>query len=166
MSDCPASDHGTRFSVSSNLATEAETLWRHAVSPEGVNRELMPLIRMTFPAGVEDLTDSWRPGARRFRSWLLAAGWVPVEYDDVVFEEVEPGQRFLERSSLFSQRVWEHERILEPVPRGCRITDRIRFVPRLAFLGWLYRPVFEAVFRWRHRRLRALFGEAASEETG
>ena len=136
-------------------------MWRHAVSPSGVNREFRPLLRMTFPSGISDLTAASRPGKRLFRSWLLLAGVVPIEYDDIVFEEVEPGRRFLERSSLFTQRVWEHERIIKPASQGCRVTDRVRFVPRLPLLAALYRPVFNAVFRWRHRNLRALFGEAA-----
>jgi hypothetical protein len=117
---------------------------------------------MSFPPGVSDLTASWRPGERVFRSWLLAAGIVPIEYDDVVFEEVEPGRRFLERSALLTQRVWEHERLIEPVPHGCRVTDRVRFVPRLLWSSGLYGLVFKALFRWRHRNLRRLFGEAAA----
>jgi hypothetical protein len=117
---------------------------------------------MTFPSGISDLTAASQPGKRLFRSWLLLAGVVPIEYDDIVFEEVEPGRRFLERSSLFTQRVWEHERIIEPASQGCRVTDRVRFVPRLPWLAALYRPVFNAVFRWRHRNLRALFGEATA----
>ena len=67
------------------------------------------------PADAEDLTDGWRPGQRLFRSWLLVGGLLPVDYDDVSFAEVEPGRRFLERSSLLSQSVWEHERTIEPV---------------------------------------------------
>jgi hypothetical protein len=117
---------------------------------------------MTFPPGVTDLTASWRPGERVFRSWLLVVAIVPIDYDDVVFEEVEPGRRFLERSALLTQRVWEHERLVEPTLQGCRITDRIRFVPRLPWLDRLYGPVFKALFQWRHRNLRSLFGEAAA----
>ena len=130
------------------------------MSPEGVNRELRPLLRMTFPSGTSDLTAGWRAGERRFRSWLLLAGLLPVEYDDVAFVEVEPGHRFLERSVLLSQRVWEHERIVEPAPLGCRLTDRLRFVPRAGWLSPLYAPVFRAVFELRHRNLRRIFGEA------
>ena len=146
------------FVVSSVLSAAPEALWRHATSPAGVNRELRPLLRMTFPRDTRDLTAGWQPGVRLFRSWLLLAGLLPVEYDDVVFVEVEPGRRFLERSSLFTQRVWEHERILEAMGDGCRLTDRVRFIPRLAFLAPLQGPVFQAVFRLRHRNLRALFG--------
>jgi len=149
------------FTVSSTVAAEPAALWRHAVSPSGVNREFRPLLRMTFPSGVSDLTANWQPGKRQFRSWLLLAGIVPVEYDDLVLEQVEPGRRILERSTLLSQRVWEHERLIEPAPGGSRVTDRVRFVPRLPWLAAVYRLVFRAVFRFRHHNLRGLFGRAA-----
>ncbi len=148
------------FVVSSHLSAAPERVWRHAVSPAGVNRELRPLLRMTFPPDMADLTTGWKPGRRRFRSWLLLGGVLPVEYDELAFAEVEPGRRFLERSTLLSQRLWEHERTVEPTARGCRITDRVRFEPRIAWLAPLHAPVFRAVFRWRHRNLRRLFGGA------
>jgi ligand-binding SRPBCC domain-containing protein len=150
------------FVVSSRLAAEPEVVWRHAVSPAGVNRELRPVLRMIFPPGITDLTASWEPGRCLFRSWLLLGCLLPIEYDDVVFEEVESGRRFLERSALLTQRVWEHERIIEGASPGCRVTDRVRFVPRLPCLTKLYGLVFHAVFRWRHRSLRGVFGEAAA----
>lgn len=121
---------------------------------------------MTFPPDISDLTAGWRPGKRLFRSWLLVAGLVPVDYDDVVFAEVEPGRRFLERSSLLTQRLWEHERVIEPAPHGCRVTDRVRFVPRAPWLSALYGPVFRALFRWRHHNLRRIFGEAGPGPVG
>ena len=108
------------FAVSSSLSVEPGVLWRHATSPAGVNRELGPFLHMTFPKGVGDLTGAGRLGERFFRSWLLLFGVFPVEYDDVTFVEVEPGRRFLERSALLSQRVWEHERTLEASAGGCR----------------------------------------------
>jgi hypothetical protein len=119
---------------------------------------------MTFPPGISDLTAGWRPGERLFRSWLLVAGLVPVDFDDVVFAEIEPGRRFLERSSLLTQRLWEHERVIEPASQGSRLTDRVRFLPRLPWLSALYRPVFKAVFQWRHRNLRRMFGTAAAQQ--
>lgn len=157
--DVPARRSG-EIVASSRLAASPETLWRHAVSPSGINRELRPLLRMTFPVDATDIVSAARSGDRPLRSWLLLGGLVPVEYDDLVLVEVEPGRRFLERSSLWTQREWEHERTLEPVPDGCRLTDRVRFVPRLPGLVGLYRPLFQAVFRWRHHNLRRLFGAA------
>lgn len=136
-------------------------VWSHAVSPDGINSEFHPLLRMTFPAGVADILDAWQPGRRLFRSWILFVGVLPVEYDDIVIEEVEPGRRFLERSSMFTQRVWEHERVIEPVGAGCYITDRVCFTPRVPGTGFLLLPLLRGVFRWRHRNLRRLFGGVA-----
>jgi len=149
--------------VSSSLRAEAEVLWEHAVQPLGVNRELRPFLRMTFPSECTDLTAAATPGERICRSWLLLGGVVPVEFDDIVIVEIEPGRRFLERSTLLTQKLWEHERTIEPTSPGCRVTDRVRFVPRLPGLGWFFAGVFRAVFRWRHRNLRRLFGGVADQ---
>ncbi|MGH0035719.1 MAG: hypothetical protein ACQGVK_11905 [Myxococcota bacterium] len=146
------------FRIASTLAAPPRAVWDHAMSPSGVNRELRPLLRMSFPDDVENIVACWRPGERVFRSWLLLGGFLPVDYDDLAIVEVEPGRRFLERSSLLSQRVWEHERIVEPLGEGCRLTDRIRFEPRLGVLGAVYAPIFRVLFRHRHRNLRRLFG--------
>ncbi|MDZ7783271.1 MAG: hypothetical protein U5K56_10220 [Halioglobus sp.] len=56
------------FAISSALAADAGTLWRHATTPAGINREFRPLLRMTFPPNLDNLTDTWRPGQRLFRS--------------------------------------------------------------------------------------------------
>jgi hypothetical protein len=146
------------FTVVSPLNASPEAVWRHATSPAGVNLEFRPLLRMTFPTHLgDDLAAVWQPGKRLFRSWILLFGIVPVEYDDLTFLELEPGRRFLERSSMLSQRVWQHERIVEPAPNGCRLTDRVGFAPRVAWLGALHGLVFRAVFGLRHRNLRRIF---------
>ena len=149
-----------RFEISSDVEGTPERLWRHALSPDGVNAEFVPLLRMTFPPGIDDLVSGWAPGERRFRSWLLLFGFLPVDYDDIAFVEVEPPRRFLERSVLFSARLWQHERILRPVAGGVRVTDRIGFAPRWSILGPLQAVVFRAVFALRHRNLRRRFGRA------
>jgi hypothetical protein len=155
------SRQGREFSIASRLDIPPADAWEHAISPAGVNREFHPLLRMTFPLDTTDLTTSWRPGERLFRSWLLLGGILPLEYDDVTLVEVEPGHRFLERSPLLSQRVWEHERVIEAAPGGCRLTDRLRFVPRLTQLTSVYATIFATVFRFRHRNLRRIFGGTA-----
>lgn len=113
---------------------------------------------MSFPAGIESITQDWAPGQRLFRCWLFLLGVVPIEYDDLTFIEVDPGHRFLERSRLLSQRVWEHERIIEPRPAGSWIRDRVRFSARAPWLEGVYAPVFRLVFAHRHRNLRRIFG--------
>lgn len=146
------------ITVSSTLRTSADQVWRHAVSPVGINREFRPVLRMTFPPSMVDLTADWRVGERRCRSWLLLLGVLPCEYDDITLLEVEPGRRFKERSTMLTQRVWEHERIIDADAHGCRLIDRVRFVPRWRWLTPITAALVTAVFRHRHRNLRRLFG--------
>lgn len=150
------------FEFSSRLAAPAAEVWSHATSMRGVNRELFPLVRMTHPAGLESLEEVEVPlGRRAFRSWILFAGFLPIDYDDLTFIELEPG-RFLERSPMLTQREWQHERRVDPIDNGgCAVTDRVRFVPRIAALGPLFLPVFRMAFALRHRNLRSRFGAAA-----
>ena len=124
-------------------------------SVEGVNHELRPLVRMTLPRGSDGVLRTGSLG----RSWILLGGVLPIDYDDLNIAAIDPGRGFNERSSLGSARSWHHDRTLEPLPGGgCRVTDRIAFEPRVPALGGLMAFLFEATFRWRHRRLRARFG--------
>ena len=41
---------------------------------------------------------------------------------------------------------------------GTRVVDEVAFAPRLRAAGGLQALVFEAAFRWRHRRLRSIWG--------
>jgi ligand-binding SRPBCC domain-containing protein len=147
------------FEVVSEVAADAATVWTHAVSGRGINRELAPLARMTLPGDGPILSpDEVVIGKRLFRSWILLGGLLPVDYDDLTLVELEPGRRFLESSPMLSQRVWRHERIVESSGDGCRVTDRVEFEPRIRLLGPLYAAVFRAAFRLRHRNLRRSFG--------
>jgi ligand-binding SRPBCC domain-containing protein len=152
--------HSFGFELSSRLSAPASVVWSHAASMRGVNRELFPLARMTHPRGLESLEGADVPlGRRAFRSWILFAGLLPIDYDDLTFVELGPG-RFLERSPMLSQREWQHERRVDAVDGGCVVTDRVRFVPRLAGLGPVFLPVFRLAFALRHRNLRRRFGAA------
>jgi ligand-binding SRPBCC domain-containing protein len=144
--------------TSSLLAAAPEAVWARVSTPAGINHELRPLMRMTFPRWVERLDPETVPiGRRLFRSWVLLFGVVPFDYDDITLVRVDPGRGFLERSRMLTQRLWEHERTLEPAGDGCLITDRVRFEPRLP-VGALVLPLVRLVFRHRHRRLRRAFG--------
>lgn len=147
------------FEIASDLTTAAEIVWQHAVSLEGVNRELMPLVRMTVPRGLAGATLEHVPLGRRLgKSWLLLFGLVPVDYDELIIVERDPGRRFFEQSAMMTQSRWWHERIVEPLPGGCRITDRLRWQGRARPFGALFRAAVPLLFRHRHRRLRLRFG--------
>lgn len=57
------------------------------------------------------------------RAWLRLFGVIPFDYDCLTIVELEPGRRFLERSTMLSIRVVEHERSLTPGPGGTRVLD-------------------------------------------
>ncbi|PTL78419.1 hypothetical protein DAT35_38440 [Vitiosangium sp. GDMCC 1.1324] len=150
------------FSFSSDLRASPEEVWSHATHMPGVNREFFPLARMTWPGPDGRLPSPPPLGQRLFRSWILLFGLLPIDYDDLTLVEFEPGRRFLESSVMFTQKQWVHERIVIPTATGCRLTDSVRFIPRLRPLGALQLVIFRMSFHWRHRNLRRLFkGQAA-----
>jgi hypothetical protein len=144
------------IAVSSELDAAPGAVWERAVDPAGINDELRPLMRMTVPRGLEDFRlDGPAPG-RIGRSWILLFGLVPFDYDDLNVVRLDPGRGFLERSSMLSMRLWEHERTLEPLDGGCcRLTDRLAWEARLPLPGLLLRPLVRAIFNHRHRRLKS-----------
>jgi ligand-binding SRPBCC domain-containing protein len=150
------------FEVSSTVTAPPDAVWTRVTTFEGVNDELMPIVRMTCPPAFRRIDPSVVPiGRPWFRSWLFLFGVLPFDYDHLRIMAIEPGRGFHEDSTMLSQRRWVHRRELEPVGDGTRVTDRIEFEPRMSFLGPLLRPVFQAVFRHRHRRLAAHFARIA-----
>jgi hypothetical protein len=124
------------FTVSSPLRAPADRVWAHAGSFAGVNRELWPLARMTFPPAMSRLTPEAFPvGWLAFRSWILLFGLVPVEFDDITLEELEPGRGFSEVSRMLNVRQWRHRRSVTPAGEGCVVRDEVAFVPRWRWAG-------------------------------
>jgi hypothetical protein len=145
---------------SSVVAAPADEVWARAISEEGINDELRPILRMTMPRDLRGKTiDDVEVGVPLGRSWILLFGFLPVDYDDLLLAELGPGHRFLERSSTLTMSPWQHERTVEAVdPASCRVTDRLTFelrhpLARIPGLPRLARAVVAFLFRHRHRRL-------------
>ena len=145
------------FEIESRIGLPPHRAWARVTRPADVNREFWPLLRMTFPPGADSLVASWEPNRTLFRSWILLFGILPVEYDDLAFAEVEEGRRFLERSKMLTQSLWQHERTIFEAANGCRIVDRVTFTSKIPALEPLQGAIFRAVFRYRHLRLRRLY---------
>ena len=144
--------------VSSVVAAPQPAVWDRIASFNGVNYELGPWLRMTAPAGIDSIEPDQVPlGSKWFRSWVLLLGVIPVDYDDLVVIEIDPGGGFLERSSMLTMKTWQHDRRLNPDGDGTRVTDRLTFTPRLLVPRPLARVAVRFLFRHRHRRLRAWF---------
>lgn len=147
------------FEKTSIVAAEQAEIWPWVTSPEGINDELMPVMRMTVPAQLRGKSIQEMPLRERIgRSWFLLFGFVPIDYDDITLAERDSGRRFLERSTMMSMASWEHERTLTPCEGGTEVKDRVAFQMRPP-LGWI--PGAHAFMRWalgslfahRHRRL-------------
>lgn len=149
------------LAFASELYAPPGEVWASVGTMRGVNEELWPLFRMTYPPACERLSPASIPvGRRAFRSWLLLGGLVPVDYDDLTFAEIAPGEGFLETSTMLTQRAWRHERRLRPSARGCALLDRVAYEPRVRLAGPAFGALVAASFRHRHRRLRGTFGGA------
>jgi ligand-binding SRPBCC domain-containing protein len=147
----------------SRLAASHEHVWERIVTMDGVNAELMPIVRMTFPAGWERLDRGGIHGRTPlFRSTLKLLGVLPIDRHSLALIMLKKGCGFLEHSSSLIHRDWIHERTLAAVSGGTEITDRVYFRSRVPGLGLALGPVMRFVFRHRHRRLRSYFGAWAS----
>jgi ligand-binding SRPBCC domain-containing protein len=146
------------------LEADPAAVWERVTTPAGIVDEMRPWMRMTVPRGLESLDLKSVPlGEPLGRSWILLFGAIPFDYDELTLVRLEPERGFLERSKMLSQRVWEHERTLEPLGDGrCSISDRVRWEPRLGLPAAPLRPLIGGFFSHRHRRLRRRFGGSAA----
>jgi len=146
-----------------HLSAEPVKVWDSVCTMRGVNEELMPLMRMTYPAEAADANIAEAPtGTFLFYSWVLLGGVVPVDRHHFRLTSIEPGRGFVEESVSWSQRYWRHERIIEAEQGGCVLTDRLTFRPRLWPFGFLIAWIIRRLFEHRHTRLRQKFGEPNS----
>lgn len=143
--------------LTTELRRPADAVWAAVTTPEGVNAELMPLVRMTFPAGSMDDLRAAPLDQSIAACWLLAFGLIPFDRHVLVMHEI--GERhFIETSHSALQKLWRHERYVTPTKTGCTVRDVVTVVPRLGIAGAISNATAAAIFRHRHRRLRKLYG--------
>jgi ligand-binding SRPBCC domain-containing protein len=155
-----------QFSITSFVKTPREAVWSRISQISGVNEEFYPILKMTCPEPNMRISPSHITGKPLFRSWLLLLGIMPIEYDLIQIVACEDGVGFTEKSSMALMSEWHHQRILVSTARGTRITDNLKFRPRrgVFFLGWLFKRIVAALFRYRHHRLGEMFGSSMSAE--
>lgn len=126
---------------------------------EGVNAELRPLVRITAPAQwAKRPLAQWPMREHLFSSWILLFGVLPIDRHTFMLHSVSPDAGFEEASSSLINTRWRHERTIVAIEGGCRVTDRVGYRCRIPLLGYLLKPVYQLVFRHRHRTLRARYG--------
>ncbi len=146
------------FVQRSDLDIEAEA-FAAQLTMVAVNAELHPLARMTFPAewASRPILDG-PENQLLFRSWILLFGLLPVDRHAIRFKSTRQGRGFEESSWSVANRCWCHQRWISPRQDGCRVEDIVEYESRLPLLGYLLRPLYQWVFRRRHRNLRARYG--------
>lgn len=148
------------FSACSVLSVAPEEFWRR-MSLASVNSELAPFVRMTAPGEWKARPlAAWPTGQSLFRSIILLFSFMPVDVHSLRLQSVDPDRGFRERSSSWLNEVWHHERTTRACQGGCVVLDSITVQTRIHVLHWLLVPIYRAVFRHRHRRLRAIYGSA------
>ena len=146
------------MSFESDLEAGPDFAWAWITSIDSVSKEMFPFFRMTAPAGMRNIASiAFMPGVPMFRSWILLAGVLPVDFSDLTLVSVTSGVGFVERSRMGSMRSWRHARTITRVGRGCRVTDVLTFEPRLG--GRFAVMLIRALFNHRHRRLKAFLGK-------
>jgi hypothetical protein len=151
------------LSFTSELDASMATVWEVVGTMKGVNAELGPWLSMTAPPEASNLRIEDAPvGQPLFASWVLLGRVLPIDRHSCMLAQVEPGRGFVEDSTSWSQRRWEHRRHLDARGEdGCTLTDRLTFTPRLSMSGPILVRVIGAIFRHRHRLLRERFGGRA-----
>ncbi len=102
----------------SRLARPAAEVWARVTTPAGINHEVAPWLQMTVPRGWSgsSLADVVA-GTRLGRSWILALGLVPVDYDDLHIECIGDGY-FREVSTMASAARSAARAVRRAVARG------------------------------------------------
>jgi hypothetical protein len=144
------------------VAAEPAEVWKRVSTMRGVNAEMMPMFRMTYPAHMASLEHAPQEllGKLAFKSWVCLLGLLPVDRHFLCLERVMPGVGFDERSWSWSQRLWIHRRRLERTPGGTGVVDELEFEPRFALAAPFLRWLVTRTFAHRHWRLQAHFGRA------
>ena len=149
------------FEQQSIIDAPPEQVWARVITPEGINDELRPWMTMSMPRGAQGLTvDNVPVGTPIGRCWMRLFGVVPIDYDLLTIEELQPGRGFAEESTMLSIRRWRHERSVIPQDNGKSVVrDRITFTVRapLRPLTPIFAAGLRALFGHRHRRLQRHF---------
>jgi ligand-binding SRPBCC domain-containing protein len=147
------------FTFSSHLSAPADEVWGIVSTMDGVNDELRPWVRMTYPSTARSLTArDVDPGVVLFRSWLLAFGLIPFDRHALALDAVDDDGGFVEESTSWLRKRWRHERHVEPDGTGSRVTDQLVVEPRIPFTAPLVAAIVRRIFEHRHRQLERRFG--------
>lgn len=134
-----------RLTFTTHLPTSVDEIWSWSTSIRGIQAEMWPILKITFPKGLKHIDKDTALGKPLCRCHFLLLGLFPMDMSKLTFVELEPGHRFVEQSPLVSMHLWRHERIVTPAGNGATVTDNLEFSPRFAspIVKWFVKLFFE-----------------------
>mgnify|MGYP001461501791 CR=1 FL=1 len=150
-----------KLSFESQLSVEKKVLIEHAFSMRGVNAELFPWMRLTYPKGPDALKENIKPPGRfLFKSWFLFLCFIPIDYNSFFFKFISQEGHFHESSSSLTHKNWCHIRKISVSEGGSLLQDELEITPRVKMLSPLIRFFAQRLFLHRHNILRKKFNKA------
>ena len=147
------------LSFASALACDRAEVWARVATMEGVNPEVSPFLKMTYPNNAPTLSSQHVPcNDVLFASWLLLFGVIPFDRHALAIESINDGVGFVEDSTSLLQRRWRHARTISELAGGCVVQDHLTVEPRLAHAAPIVERVVRRLFNHRHRKLQQQFG--------
>jgi hypothetical protein len=150
------------FKTETQLAVSVNELAHDSLNMSGVNYELGPLLKMSAPDNWQSkpITD-WPTNQNLFISTILLLGLIPIDRHYFNFKTID-SFGFNENSKSLMNKLWSHERKIKSNGSGSVITDVIIYKSKLGILGNLFMPIYKALFKHRHNRLRAKYSKLNS----
>lgn len=146
-----------RFELETYLPVCPTDLISFTFNMAGVNYELGPLLKMSAPDMWESKAlNLWPTNQDLFSSNILLLNTIPIDRHTFFFHSID-SFRFNEQSKSILNKSWSHERKIEHKGSGSVIKDTIIFKSRLSVLGFLFTPIYKAVLKHRHNRLKTKY---------
>jgi hypothetical protein len=147
------------FEMETQLAVSSSKLAHDTLNMSGVNYELGSLLKMSVPdIWQKKSVTEWPTNQNLFSSNILLLGLIPIDRHSFKFKTIH-SCGFNETSKSLMNTLWSHERLIKSVGSGSAVKDVIVYKSRLGILGNLFMPVYKAIFKHRHNRLRAKYSK-------
>lgn len=145
------------FEIETQLTVSANELAYDALTMLGVNYELGPLLKMTAPDNWQSKPIThWPTNQRLFTSTILLLGLIPIDRHYFNFTKID-NSGFNENSKSLMNSLWSHKRVIKNNGSGSVITDVIMYKSKLGVLGIIFMPIYKAIFKHRHNRLKSKY---------
>jgi hypothetical protein len=147
------------FEMEIQLPVNSSELAHDTLNMSGVNYELGPFLKMSAPDiwQSKSITE-WPTNQNLFSSNILLLGLIPIDRHFFNFKTID-SFGFKESSKSLMNSLWSHERLIKSVGSDSVIKDVIIYKSKLGILGNLFMPIYKAIFKHRHNRLRAKYSK-------